>query len=134
MIDDNEKYIQLIKALTKRPLMHMNDSKYSSIVIFLNGVMFAPMSNDAFPDCVWIRWISLKVNIWSTAWGWDRMVLHHYESEENAIKALPDLYTEYFHDIETMGVETILQNHKKKFRTGERIPVHTDTKSILGNK
>lgn len=111
--------------------MYTSSSKFSSIVNFFDGFMIALILEKKLPAYIWIKWINCKFNIWSTNWGWDRIILHAYKTEEKAIEHLPEIFTEYLDEINEIGEEGILVKHNHQFKSGERVPHFTDTKLNL---
>lgn len=123
----NDKYKHLVESLCKRPLMYTTSGSFSSVVAFFDGFLTALVLDEKIPLGLWSSWVEEKFNISSTSWGWDRILLHTYGSENSAVEALPSLFKDFVNDIEVLGEEGILQKHKNRFHSGERVPANTST-------
>lgn len=113
----NDKNTELLTALFECPGMYVGTPSLKAIAHFLDGYRIALRVHDLNDSLMegWVRWIEKRFNICSPAWHWTRILEHHYGSEVEAIKALPQLFKEFTEQRQQIGSQQILNNWEKEF-------------------
>jgi len=101
-------FSMLIESIAKRPAMYLGNASLQSIGHYLAGYCDALRDVGVSASEIegFIVWLSEKFLIFHPAWHWTRILLHIYQGDEAAIKALPDLFAEY---LQTKGGRTLAQ-------------------------
>jgi len=89
----DEKYLELLESIAKRPAMYVGKVSIKDVSNFLNGYLMGrfdggkPVQIESFRT-----WIETKFMISHPAWHWSRILLHCCGNDKEAISSLPLLY------------------------------------------
>jgi hypothetical protein len=102
-----------VHYLVKRPGMYAQDTSLKSIATHLGGYFQAIMETKGvlLPNA-WHYWVSMKYGIWGPAWSWESTILENVQSEEAAIKILPELMKDFLSELILVGTDGIENAHR----------------------
>lgn len=130
--------LKLIDAIAARPAMYVGAPLLYDVACTLDGYELALMERGLAPDEFghsFQRWVEYRFGIVSADWNWPRILHHCYQTEEAAIRALPQLYREYLRDAATMTPwEVELRRHDQclaLYGQESYVPAETHTHSRL---
>lgn len=129
---------QLLEAIAKKPGLYVGRLSIDAVSHYLSGYEHAlsDLGAEIIPLDGWMEWVQFRFLIRSAAWGWPRILLHVYGSDEAAIKALPSLHKEFMSDRQRLGIDGIELEQKRRLieAYGEdwHEPSETDTPDPWG--
>jgi len=110
-------FLSLLDSISKRPAMYVGKASLKLVATYLAGYGHAVggSGEQESPLAGWGKWIESRFLISHSAWHWSRILLHVYENDDAAIKALPDLYRQFDADRKILGVHGIDAERQRRF-------------------
>jgi hypothetical protein len=109
-------FMKLLHDISKRPGMYVGEGSLKAVSHYLDGYDHAMEDHGATPSPLygWMRWVEMRFLISHSAWHWTRILVHVYGSDGAALESLPSLYEEFLADRESMGVDGIEAELKRR--------------------
>ena len=107
----------LLQSIAGRPAMYVGRCSLRAVSAYLDGYNHASgdLGRGELPLSGWGHWVEWHFLISHPAWHWTRILLHAYRTDRAAIEALPQLYQEFLARRAAIGVEGIVDEHRRRF-------------------
>jgi hypothetical protein len=105
MNTERKVFLEIVDLISARPGMFVGTEKLRDVANYLHGLEhglnggleIAPITH------VFRRWIEGRFLYCRAAWHWDKLLLHTFRSDAAALAALPNLFREFFSELDTLG-------------------------------
>ncbi len=105
-----------VALLAKRPGMFVSKITFQNVAIHLSGYFQAILDTHKINFLhLWHYWVALKYDIWGPAWSWEGTIRNSVESDDEAVKLLPLLFSEFITEYIEAGASAIEKAHEQHF-------------------
>ena len=130
-------FADTLDEICKRPALYVGHTSIRSVSQYLSGYCHA-LRDAGYPEpplMGWQRWVEKRFLIHHPAWHWSRILVHEYGSDEDALRVMPGLYSEFESEYAEVGMEGIEADLKRKLleRYGDTLSGPCPKSSVTGD-
>ena len=98
-------FLDAVDLISIRPGMFVGTEDLRDVANYLHGLQHGLSGSPerGFATHFFKRWIEGRFLYCRAAWNWDKLLLHSLGSDAAALAALPDLFREYFSELDSLG-------------------------------
>lgn len=126
MSDNRTVFCKIVGQIATRPGMFVGTGALRDVAIYLDAYEQGLTAHSQLAALTpgWNRWIEGQFLIFHPAWHWSRILVHVFGSDETALAALPELYQQFFADLDTLGATGIEKRTEARLVAAYGEPVH----------
>ena len=115
MNPERKVFLETVDLISSRPGMFVGTEYLRDVANYLHGLEHGlnGVRGDAFSTQVLKRWMEGRFLYCHAVWSWDKLLLRALGSDAAALAALPNLFREFFSELDSLG-ETGIQDKVSK--------------------